>query len=169
MEDILRQLRENPDRLPVVALPPSRPANESLSPNRCDSISMDVAPEISNEVAQTLQHQSSTAATLSPPFHSRSTSLDGDIVCPPLSQPEVVAQLPPVPDAEPTPNPQLCPPTVTVDGATPPIGAIVAPPLFPQQPVSVPATASYQTTAVELSESIITEPMEPPEASRVLN
>jgi len=127
---------------------------------------MDVAPEIASEVAQTLQHQ---ASTLSPPFHSRSTSLDGDIVCPPLSQPEVVAQLPPVPDAEPTLYPQLCPPTVTVDGATPPVGAIVAPPLFPQPPVGVPAVASCQTTAVELVESIITEPMEPPEASRVLN
>ena len=165
MEDIWRQLRENPDRLPVVALPPSRPAYESLSPNRCYSISMDVAPEIASEVAQTLQHQASTAATLSPSFHSRSTWLDGDIACPPLSQPEVVAQLPPVPDAEPTTNPQLCPPAVTVD----PVGAIVAPPLFPQPSVGVLAVASSQTTAGELFESITTEPMEPPEASRVLN
>jgi hypothetical protein len=37
VEDILRQLRENPDVLPVVSLPPAKPAADSLSPNRSDT------------------------------------------------------------------------------------------------------------------------------------
>ncbi|XP_046646379.1 uncharacterized protein LOC124336595 [Daphnia pulicaria] len=37
VEDILRQLRENPDVLSVVSIPPAKPADDSLSPNRSDT------------------------------------------------------------------------------------------------------------------------------------
>ena len=37
MEDILRQLKENPDVLPVVSLPPAKPTADSSSPNRSDT------------------------------------------------------------------------------------------------------------------------------------
>jgi hypothetical protein len=37
VEDILQQLRENPDVLSVVSIPPAKPADDSLSPNRSDT------------------------------------------------------------------------------------------------------------------------------------
>ncbi|EFX81403.1 hypothetical protein DAPPUDRAFT_317622 [Daphnia pulex] len=37
VEDILRQLRENPDVLSVVSIPPAKPADDPLSPNRSDT------------------------------------------------------------------------------------------------------------------------------------
>ncbi len=37
VEDILQQLRENPDVLSVVSIPPAKPADDPLSPNRSDT------------------------------------------------------------------------------------------------------------------------------------
>lgn len=151
MEDILRQLRENPDRLPVVTLPPSTSrlaAESSLSPNRSEGY----APAVSSS-APPMEPTSSTGAVpgpagqqFSPPFHSRSTSLDGDVCPPPPSHPSAPlhpVEFPPVvphsaaPSMTPLNMASIPLPALTVDAATPPItGGILnsGPPQFPSAP-----------------------------------
>lgn len=190
----------------MVALPPSRPGAESLSPSRSDSIVTDETSKGSSSSVSTASAGPAVAATssvqqqppsaLSPPFHSRSTSLDGD-VCPVALQTEPI--LPPAvaPTAAATVAPASCPqpmlsiisaPVVTIDGATPPVAAVSAP-QFPIPLTSVPppgpsavTTITSTATSVELpaadaasmvttttSTTTVTDSNEPVQASRVLN
>lgn len=162
VEDILRQLKENPDVLPVVSLPPAKPAADSLSPNRTgtttatssiasgsvDSVDTSIrGPQGSlNDVVQAVAAPVvASAVPLAAGLHSRSASLDGSDVCHTAPTDSAVsAALATVQSQTTTPN--LVPLSisnpgiaVTVDGGTPPVVAIPAP--------QFPTIASHPTPA----------------------
>lgn len=163
MEDILRQLRENPDRLPVVALPPVAPRlnAESLSPNR---------PESCVDIPTALAMANNPVITSSDPppafHHSRSISLDGETV--PNEPVSLASNLCAISSHPLTVSSSLLgPPAVTIDAATPPAATIPAPE-FPY--VSATETFASNSVAIDLQQQQQAKPAEPTkvDASRLI-
>ena len=166
VEDILGQLKEHPDILPVVSLPPSgsaRPGGaDSLSPNRSNETGGSTDEPVKSPPDAAGSPISAAAAAVAAHLHSRSASLDGGDVCPAPS--DSAGALAATQNANPihlaplsisnisnSNNPVVA---VTVDGATPPVVAIPAP-QFPTTAASQPPPAG------SLAEPAV-EPAEPP-------
>lgn len=178
MEDILRQLRENPDILPVVSLPPAggtRPAADSLSPNRLESSpgSVESTDAVKNQadvvqpivpVAATVAAASvvpakpvaAAAAAVPIPLaahhgglhvHSRSTSLDGGDVCPAATDSAVSATLAnPIPTTNPNPMTVQPPALAPLSISNHPVVAVTVDGATPPV-VAIPAPQFPQTAA----------------------
>ena len=161
VEDILRQLRENPDRLPVVALPPVAPRlnAESLSPNRQESC-VDIPTALGMAANPVI-----TSSVPPPAFHhSRSISLDGETVpndpVSLASNLNTISSPPPLTVA----SSLLGPPAVTIDAATPP-AAVIPAPVFPS--VSATETPASNSVAVDLQQQQQQQQAKPAEPTKV--